>query len=467
MANIFQLVRKAVSQAFAANPSERSLFFFQPTASKFNLTKIQNSQLRNILCDDEITAALDTRLDNMLSMPWKVAGGSEQDNLFMWDQIKKHHYSLICFTWWAVVFGRSGFQLVYEKEKSGVVLKSVHDEDYTNFTLANGQWMLNRKPIIEGKYVVTVNKPTALYPEGQGVAEKLFEIYNLRCHAWVYFMQYLEKFGVPFFSIKPGENTSKDDLDKMEAFLKAERPRGVVLPPGTEIDTIDGKTTSVAVFTEFEQIARERIQRLILGQTLTSGVSTTGSLALGEVHERVSWNKTHSDSKMIEKTINEVILYLWQLNQMKGDMPRFEFESPKGLQQDRANRDKTLSEIGVEFSEEYFVDEYDLDAEQIEYKAPEKTQSIFNSKFANRNSKEFINQETLKARASVAIKLEDKYIKDSPNFGAIINEIVKSAKSKKDLEKKLSSFLKKGTPEFDEALTEAMLKASVLGSENV
>lgn len=460
MANLFQKIFR-----FNANPREKSLFYYEGSTSYRSLQKT-NRDLREVLCDDEIGNALETRLDAIIALPWKLSGGDKNQNLFLYDELKKHIYEMLNYSWWALVWGKSAFQIVYDNKTipGKVIVASVTDEDFYQFQLVKGVWLHNKKPFPEGKYFITTNKKSFTYPDGYPLALRLLDIMDQRCNGWDFFMKYLEKFGIPFFAIKLGENTNDEDVTKMQKFLEAKRPRGVILPHGVSMEVIDGKTTSAPIFGTFEEIMRERIARAVLGQTLTTGTSSTGgSLAQGEVHERVAVNKTVSDAIMIAPTINLIVKALYELNKFTGGLPIFQWVADKAIKMELAQRDQVLDSIGVRFDKQYFVDEYDLDAKQIEYTPRPKTSSGFSS---GGPKHEFISQEKLKARASEAEKLEKKYIDDSPNLGAIIDDIVKTSKSKEEMESKLKSFLKKDSTEYDEALTEAMLKSSVVGSED-
>lgn len=455
---------------FNANPSDNSLFFFDKN-NKTGIVKQPNQQnLRPILEDEEIAAAFDTRLDALIATPWKLEGGDEAANDFIYDEIHKHLYTIINNTWWALAFGKSVIQVVYNKstpETRGITINSIFDEDASQFMLVQNQWTKNKKTFPEGKYFITTNKPSAFWPEGFPLLTRLVDVFDLRCNGWEFFMQYLEKFGVPFMKIKMGENISTADKAAIKKFLESPRPRGVALPFGSDAETVDGKTTSAGVFEQFDEMTRNQIFRIVLGQTLTSSAGTTGSLALGEVHERVSWNKTLSDSFMVSKTVQAIVKALFDLNKFKGDVPEFCFESPKGIQSDRADRDQTLNSIGVRFSKEYFVDQYDFDEEQIDY-VPQATggSSVPFSAHQFKSQQRFITDEKFQARIGEAQKLENKFIGEGVNYGKEIADIVRNAKSKEDIQAKLKSFIKKGTKDFDEPLTEAMLNSSISGAKD-
>ncbi|HQK38544.1 MAG TPA: DUF935 family protein [Flavobacterium alvei] len=469
MANLFSKIFR-----FAANPKDSQLFFYTNNKKLYQRKKIPSNQnIRCILDDEEISSAFETRLDALIATPWALVGNdNENENDFIYEQIKKNLYCILNSAWWALPFGKSALQVVYKKPDpitKGITIDSVIDENPDNFEKIKGVWVLNKKPITEGKYFVTLNKPSAQYPDGFPLAIRLWDVYDLRCNGDVFMMKYLEKFGVPFFALSLGDNTGQAEIDKMKEFLESERPRGVILNKGSTIETVDGRTSSTPVFESFDQITCNRILRVILGQTLTSTSGSNGSYSLGQVHERVSWNKTYSDSIMVKDTVQAIVKTLYELNKFTGGVPTFEFQSPKGIQGDLADRDAVLSGIGVRFTQEYFVDQYDFDETQITYQEPpiaSSAQPRFTSQLSAQK-KRFISPEKFQARIGEAEKLENKFIGESINYGKEIAKIVKEGKSPEDIQAKLKAFIRKGTVDFDEALLEGMLKSSIAGAKDV
>jgi phage gp29-like protein len=82
------------------------------------------------------------------------------------------------------------------------------------------------------------------------------------------------------------------------------------------VETIGGSSSNggSTAFEAFDNVLTRRIQKVVLGQTLTSGTDGVGSRALGEVHNDVRLDKRNSDLRMITPTIQELIDALCLLN---------------------------------------------------------------------------------------------------------------------------------------------------------
>ena len=100
------------------------------------------------------------------------------------------------------------------------------------------------------------------------------------------------------------------------------------------------------------------IQKLILGQTLTSDVGSTGSYAAAKVHQQVQETKRNADIRMVTKAVQSLIVNLCSLNGIT-NVPDFVMADDTGLELERAQRDKIHFDLGMRHTPEYFMDRYD------------------------------------------------------------------------------------------------------------
>jgi phage gp29-like protein len=133
---------------------------------------------------------------------------------------------------------------------------------------------------------------------------------------------------------------------------------GLPVQPEDSIEHI--AATQAGEFERFEQSLSKSIQKLILGQTLTSDVGASGSYAAAKVHAQVQETKRNADIRLITKTVQALINNLCTLNAI-ANPPEFVMADGTGLELDRANRDKTLVEAGIlTLTEDYILDRYDF-----------------------------------------------------------------------------------------------------------
>jgi phage gp29-like protein len=117
-------------------------------------------------------------------------------------------------------------------------------------------------------------------------------------------------------------------------------------------------------FDTFEAAVVRRIQKVILGQTLTSGTDNgSGNRALGQVHDAVRMDKRNSDILMVLPTLQKIVDAVCELNGWK--KMEAVFADEVGLEAQRATRDKDLYSVGVRFEKGYFQDNYDLREEDF------------------------------------------------------------------------------------------------------
>ncbi|MDR2198606.1 MAG: DUF935 domain-containing protein [Deltaproteobacteria bacterium] len=115
------------------------------------------------------------------------------------------------------------------------------------------------------------------------------------------------------------------------------------------------------MYQEAEDMLVRRIEKLILGQTLTSGTDGgSGNRALGQVHNIVREDKVKSDIELVKSTVQNFVNACFFLNGFRGDPPEVIFDDDRELAIERAKRDAILIQHGIVggFSEDYLMDNY-------------------------------------------------------------------------------------------------------------
>ena len=144
------------------------------------------------------------------------------------------------------------------------------------------------------------------------------------------------------------------------ALLSAHAQSVISIDADDDVQILSGDKNGSAgsSFEVFNSILMKQIQKVVLGQTLTSGNDGGGSRALGEVHENVRKDKLKSDIRLITPTVQAVVNALCDLN----DWPRHKviIGDGKSLNKDQATRDVDLKNAGAELSNQYFQREYGL-----------------------------------------------------------------------------------------------------------
>ena len=427
------------------------------------------AKLREMYYDDEIATAIDTRMESAITTPWVLEGGTPEVNKFIYENIQFNGSDILKFSWWAVAYGYSVFQIVYENDSGKFWWSEIFDQPYDQFKVTRDNKLIavNTKQQVEPyKWVHTVSKPTYYNPLGESILAKLYYPFYFKCNGWDFYIKFLERWGAPMLHAET--DLKNDELKKtLQSLGASKRPTALVTPSGVNIKVIEG-TTNGNAFDVFTKAITDRINRTVLGQTLTSTAGDVGSLALGNVHNEVRLDKKKSDCDLIQSTMQHCIDMLFYLNNFSGDIPQFLFVDPKGMQRELADRDAVLKNLGVSFNKKYFEEVYDLDSNHFDIKEPVtgfgfEDHSIFKDMGLKKHSCKFAQSDDPMVKSQIA--LENEMIELSKNAFSKeeIRSAISSAKSEKDLQEKLAILMEKDSGNFEQVLTKALFMAKIKG----
>jgi uncharacterized protein YbaA (DUF1428 family) len=217
------------------------------------------------------------------------------------------------------------------------------------------------------KFFITVRNARYQNPRGEALLSRLWFPVTWRREGWGMWLHFLETFGDP---IVLGQ---VPDFRSFVAAMKSQGVRSTIAWQSTS-DRDNVSTITASAPGEFERLENaiiRRIQKLFLGQTLTSDVSQQGgSYAQATVHNQVRHDKTRSDVRMVTNTCQKVVDVLCDLNGF--DRLRFIMNDDADLAATRAARDAViypvLSGSGFKLSKDYFIDTYDYRDTDLEEK---------------------------------------------------------------------------------------------------
>jgi phage gp29-like protein len=168
--------------------------------------------------------------------------------------------------------------------------------------------------------------------------------------------------------------SSQSDADKeaIQSQLENMVADAVAVLSGTaeqnDISVIDtGKTANAQLYAEHIKAADEMISKAIVGQTLTADSGGgSGSYALGKVHAGVREDIVYSDKKIVERTHNQLIRWIYEINFAGADIPKFEMFETDDVDKTLAERDQILSNQGVKFTKSYYIENYGLNEKDFD-----------------------------------------------------------------------------------------------------
>jgi phage gp29-like protein len=442
---------------------------------------LRRSDLRRLEGDDEISQCLDTRKEAVLGTPWRLEPNSSRANKWLLAQIEPHIHELITGAFNAVPFGYSAIEVVYKQVDGRVVIDRLSEKPMEWFTFhAIDGWMLRlpgRGPIQcdPRKFFFTVRGASYRNPYGEALLSRLYWPVFFRSQGWKYWMQFLERFGTPMLL----GNTPGDPEKMARQLAQMTQDSILVTGPGATLTAVESGKDGQQ-FTLLETAVTRRIEKLILGQTLTSGTdgSKSTSNALGRVHNEVRDDKRRADTRLISQTIQRLVNTLAELNGM--DAPEFVMTDDRGLESERAARDALLVEKGVlKLTEEYLLDRYDYKtgdftipevaktpiAPIVPVPDPVPAKATSKLSFAASTTQFTPGQQAIEDRTDEVLDP----LKADSGYGlgitdADIKAAVKAARSPQDLTERLAVLLRDAdTKTFDESLSRALFAADIMG----
>ena len=445
---------------------------------------VRRATLRSLRTDDEISGALDTRVEAVVGTPWRLEPSEGAAAEFVWEQLEPHIEALVRGVWAAVPYGYSVVQIIYAPVGGRVGIQRVIEEQFEDFvpTLLGDLLMWDGKTLDEHKIdprrlLLTVRQPTRQNPYGEALLSPLYWPWFFRRHGWNFWMKWLERFGSPFLV-----GTTKGSVSDMALALeKAVNAASLAMSEGDVVATVEQRT-GTGHFEAFDSVITSRVQKLILGQTLTTDVGDKGSFAAAKVHNEVRQDKRNADIRLVTATVQKLVNYLWELNGFAGRPPKFVMADDTGLEKDRAERDAILSEkLGVKFSDAYLTDRYDLepgDFTRAEEKPdagnpdtnqeekPEVTKAaakviVFNK--AVESAEAFAQGKTGQAALDSAFsRLMRKVPTQQIDFESMRSAVM-GASDPQDLEVRLATLIGRENPDFEDILAQSMFSARLLG----
>jgi phage gp29-like protein len=442
-------------------------------------------ELRKLEADDEISAALETRREAVLATPWRLEPYDSEPAAWLWAELAPHIESLLRGAWSAVPYGFSVLEAVYRPPAPGAPrlgLAFVEEKPLEWFEPRrdNSLWYTapnGGMPVAvdtTAKFLLTRRQPTYRNPYGEALLSRLYWPWFFRHNGWRFWMQFLERFADPLLlgRVPVRGVDAGDDQARLDAWVLG--MQGLGFESVVAVPLVDGQGDLTAVTSgaagEFEKVEAAllaRIQRLILGQTLTSQVGASGSYAAAKIHNEVRDDKRRADLRLVTGTVQRLIDALWTLNTLPDAPPTFILQDDQGLETERAARDAQLVEAGVlTLTEQYLLSNYPFEpgdftlpvaapAPPVALRAPQIDRS-----FAARPAQRFTQDQQLVEDLTAAALAQAA----SPIDAATLRQVIGAADSPADLAERLAA-LYTGTEAgaFQDLLERALFTADVLG----
>lgn len=330
---------------------------------------LKRHDLRRLETDDEIFQALETRREAAVSTPWHLDPFDKPEHEWLWLELNRVLPSALSGFWDAVPYGYSVVETVYTPQslfdpgKIGI-FSSVQKPMEWFIPRYDGTLItqIPDKEKAEGdvvfKYVLTQRNAQYRNPYGEALLARAYWPWMFRTNGWRFWMTRLNRFADPLLV---------GNVEDPSAWVAKMKELGyealVAVGPDEKVTPVVG--SSGAEFPQLERAVSGRIQKLILGQTLTSDVGSSGSYAAAKVHNEVRDDKRTSDIKLLASSTQKIINALWLLNGLQ-EPPTFVMADDSGLETERAERDALLVQAGIiKLLPKYIVNKYDYEPDEF------------------------------------------------------------------------------------------------------
>lgn len=188
-----------------------------------------------------------------------------------------------------------------------------------------------------------------------------------------FWVQFTEKYGSPWVIGKHprGATDSETDLllDSLEAMVQ---DAVAAIPNDASVEIIEatGKTGSADVYRQLLEYCRSEINVAMLGQNQTT--EKESNRASAEAGAEVTKDIRDGDAGIVAAALNAIIRRIVDLNFGESvNAPVYELWEQEEIDKVLAERDKSLSESGLQFTAQYFKRTYNLlDGDIVEAPAP-------------------------------------------------------------------------------------------------
>jgi hypothetical protein len=356
---------------------------------------LRRSSLKKLLYDDEIYQAVSTRLDGLLIVPVRLEPTEGRKSRFIQERCLTPQIlrAILTGAFNARLFGFSVMETIWDedvyKAEGAFVPRDVSERNIDYFTVRPDGTLVqmlrgglaaaavSRSPELQKriadvpgaeysalvmdtdyKFLLTRHAPTWENPYGEALLSRLWWPWFFRQKTWSFYGQYLERYAIPMLV---GHAV---DVDKMaETLALAHQDAVIAVDVNDRVESVNVNSYGHSLYDEAESMLLRRIEKLVLGQTLTSGTDGgSGNRALGQVHNAVREDKVKSDIALVHGTVQHFVDACFRLNGFAGDPPEVVFGDDVQLASDRAARDAVLMQHGIVggFSEGYLMDNYGL-----------------------------------------------------------------------------------------------------------
>jgi phage gp29-like protein len=206
--------------------------------------------------------------------------------------------------------------------------------------------------------------PSPESPCGRGLLARAYWYYWFKKNNLKFWVLFNEKFGAPTVIGKYRIGASEEERKRLHEVVESlQNDTGVTIPENVMLEYLEAKRSgTINTYRDLADWCNDEISKLVLGATLTTSEGRrSGSLALGQVHERVRSEYIEADSRALMGVIDGRLIR-WLVDFNFGEdapAPRLVIDTADDQNEEVQLRvDQDLVKLGVPLPLSYFYERY-------------------------------------------------------------------------------------------------------------
>lgn len=336
------------------------------------------SAYADLLYDPHTSACIESRKSGTLSLEWTLqAEKNDALAVLLQERLEQLNvYRVIEEMLNAPLFGFQPLEVEWELVNNLLLPRRIEakPQKWFGFDDDNALRLKTIEAPIDGielppyRFLTVQHRATYENPYGTAILSRVFWAQFWKRNVQRFWNTFAEKFGTPWVVLHhPYGGTDNETRAKINALVSSVRDMVqdavIGLPQGAnaELESVSG-TANADMYKLFLDFCNAEISKAILGQTLSTETQKSGgSYAATKAHLEVRKEIIESDKRLIEESFNRLVGWVYELNRPAGTaVPEFLLYETTDVDKVKAERDKILHDVGVRFTEQYFVEQYGL-----------------------------------------------------------------------------------------------------------
>jgi phage gp29-like protein len=341
--------------------------------------------LRAVLADHKVTASVQSRkLITLKKQDWVLEPGHAEgeeptdDAVRLRDMLSKDLervdlYNLFSEILDAPLFGYTVVELVWSPGDRSMTLSKVipRPPEWFGWGSDGKLKFIDASSVGEDvdprKAIAVRHFPASWNPYGLRLLSRCLWPVAIKKGGIRFWTTLCEKFGMPWVIGKARSGAQKPERREILRQLASMVQDAVaVVTAGTDvqIETTGGKSSG-SLHADLVKYMDNAIAMVIMGQTLTADIGSSGSKAAAETHKDLLSDYATADEVLICTFMENLAWIYGRVNAPGILTPTFRFREPEDYEA-QADLDKKLADTGVKFTKAHYVRRYNLAEDEFE-----------------------------------------------------------------------------------------------------